>query len=287
MCISVLGWGLGDFLGFYFLCCSYIIQNCFVCCLFGVLVMPFSKYQDYVSRVVNAPYSEKMVPFVSLQEPHKLALCIIEPREHALLPGILRQFVHVYKDHSNVSLTVIHGKKNRDFANAVVPWSNVHMVELEKENLTIEEYSDFCCSPSFWQLFENASHVLIFQSDTWIFQPIPEVYFHFAYTGAPWNHTPPGCIPLVGGNGGLSLRRVSSMMHICKNHKRIPNEPEDVFFCRLLSPTDVCPYEIAKAFSVESVWYPTPIGFHKAYELLTDGEYYSMMDHSMSKLQTQ
>jgi hypothetical protein len=240
-----------------------------------------SNYKQYATMVLEAPvHVEKKPFFIPLTKNHKLALAIIEPREHPFLAGILRQFVNIYQDHPSVSLTVIHGKKNKEFVNAIVPWGNVQLVELDVDDLTLDEYSDLCCSTMLWDLFLNASHVLVFQTDTWIFKQVPDIYFSFAYTGAPWNHIPFGTIGKVGGNGGLSLRRVETMRSICRNFSRNEGEPEDVFFSRVISPTDICPYELAKAFSVEAVWYPTPVGFHKAYKLLSEAEFASLVSQN-------
>lgn len=240
-----------------------------------------TSYKHYANMVLQAPHQvKKDPPFIPITKNHKLALLIIEPREHPFLHGVLRQFVQIYQDHPSVSLTVIHGRKNKDFVNAIVPWGNVQLVELDVDNLSLDEYSDLCSSTMLWDLFINASHVLVFQTDTWLFRQVPDVYFSFAYTGAPWDHVPVGTMAKVGGNGGLSLRRVETMRSTCKNFSRKENEPEDVFFSRVISPTDICPYELAKVFSVEFVWYPTPVGFHQAYKTLPEADYASMIAQS-------
>lgn len=69
-----------------------------------------------------------------------------------------------------------------------------------------------------------------------------------------------------GGNGGLSLRRVSRVLQVLKFQKRLNNEASEdqwlVNRLRLLQDANMAPSEIETAFGVEDVYHPRPMGYH-------------------------
>ena len=55
------------------------------------------------------------------------------------------------------------------------------------------------------------------------------------------------------------------MLDILENDKSdISKEPEDIFFCTMLSEGNynIAPPEVAVKFSVEEIFYPDPVGTH-------------------------
>jgi len=38
---------------------------------------------------------------------------------------------------------------------------------------------------------------------------------------------------------------------------------EDIYFCKYLKDEDIAPYDVAKKFSVEDVYYENPLGLHQ------------------------
>lgn len=80
-----------------------------------------------------------------------------------------------------------------------------------------------------------------------------------------------------GGNGGLSLRKVSSIVKVLKHQTRLANsELEDWWLTDRL--VDLIGADIANgteslAFSVEQYWHDTPMGFHTGHSgsLLAQG----------------
>jgi hypothetical protein len=94
----------------------------------------------------------------------------------------------------------------------------------------------------------------------------------FDYIGAPWNY------PISDvGNGGLSLRRVETMLSICKdpkNTRKVRHRNgtihylmnEDIYFAFYLQrvPNVLLPTkEQAREFSVETIYYGKPVGLHR------------------------
>lgn len=107
-------------------------------------------------------------------------------------------------------------------------------------------YNKLLINDSFYQAFSRYQYLLIFQLDAWVFQDSLLEWCRkgYDYIGAPWLEEPtPGrtsaivpftklCINRVG-NGGLSLRKVSSHLHIANRLKllsRFYNYNEDVFW---------------------------------------------------------
>ena len=86
-------------------------------------------------------------------------------------------------------------------------------------------------------------------------------YLDYDWIGAPWD--PNG---RYGGNGGLSLRRVSSIMRVLEHQRRIPHsDPEDVWLTERLGhlpDTRVANGSVSFNFSAEMRWVEHPMGYH-------------------------
>jgi len=116
----------------------------------------------------------------------------------------------------------------------------------EWDGQSVASYSQLLLSEYFYQQFENYTHILIAQLDTFVFRNELEDWanLHFDYIGAPWifevsNFTPHrSWLPLfhrfpslrkirrylgdeyMVGNGGFSLRKVKTFLHILNSFKR-------------------------------------------------------------------
>lgn len=86
-------------------------------------------------------------------------------------------------------------------------------------------------------------------------------YLQYDWVGAPWWDG-----SRYGGNGGLSLRRVSSMIQILEHQQRENHtEPEDVWLTERLGhlpESRTANGTESMKFSVESIWYDEPMGYH-------------------------
>ena len=92
---------------------------------------------------------------------------------------------------------------------------------------SILRYNRLLISPSFYRRFSDYKYILIYQLDAWVFFDAIVEWCDkgYDYIGAPWIEEPEGgwtssllpftrlCVGLVG-NGGLSLRKVSSHLKI-------------------------------------------------------------------------
>lgn len=78
------------------------------------------------------------------------------------------------------------------------------------------------------QVLQPAEWLLVFQTDSMLCANSRQSlnsWLDYDWVGAPWN--PNG---RFGGNGGLSLRRVSKIIKVLQNQRRVPDsEPEDVW----------------------------------------------------------
>lgn len=92
-----------------------------------------------------------------------------------------------------------------------------------------EEISRFLTNLWIYEtVLQPAEWLLVFQTDSMLCANSRQSlnnWLDYDWVGAPWN--PDG---RFGGNGGLSLRRVSRIIEILRYQERIPNsEPEDVW----------------------------------------------------------
>lgn len=208
--------------------------------------------------------------------PNRLTCCIIEPRIMAELNGVLNNIANIYGN-SNAGLVIYHGTKNEDFVKEIVKgWENVELRNLNVENLKVSEYSNLLTKKSFYETFDS-SHILIFQCDSYIFKPVPEIYFTFDYVGSPWPwELGNGC-----GNGGVSLRNVKTMIE--KSTKDGVYIAEDVYFTK--QDLKVCDDNtLHREFSVEHIFVPSPVCCHQPYLSMKtpDKKYKDFLNNIMS-----
>jgi hypothetical protein len=112
---------------------------------------------------------------------------------------------------------------------------------------------------------------LTFQADGLLCGPTTSqqlrAYDAYHYVGAPWRGE-------AGGNGGFSLRSRSIMQRIIDRfpyrdraaaRENFPALSEDVYFSSRVAEVGgrLPPLEVAATFSVETVFYPTPLAVHK------------------------
>jgi hypothetical protein len=203
-----------------------------------------------------------------------LECVIVEPRPHPWLGGVLRNVSCILP---NARMTVVYDVRHHDFVEDCVEHSaRVRRIPLHcSAPPTVMDYNAWMLSEWFWDLFEDASRVLLFQTDTGVRKNRVLRYLEYPYIGAPWGGAPP---PLqntphdwvVVGNGGLSLRDPRVMRDVCR---RFPAPcdvfvPEDVHFSRHVASMDALPWpdkDVARTFSMEHVRCDDPMGFHQIY----------------------
>ncbi len=198
---------------------------------------------------------------------------IVEPRETPLLPLVVKNFMYLLQD-KGWGFIIFHGSKNGDFIkNALKECNKILFVNIGVENLSIHDYNNLYFSTRFWSQLKNwgCENCLTFQTDTLLFKDNVDDFIKYDYIGAPW------CTKWLGlletGNGGLSIRKVDKMLEIvktCPRHtvsKDTQLINEDIYFSYwcLIKKANVPSIDIAKRFSVETIYYENPCGIHKPY----------------------
>ena len=147
-------------------------------------------------------------------------------------------------------------------------WENMLLIKTEHKNLNRGTYSAFLKQPQIYDNFSNFSHILIYQTDALLYRKIPDSYFKYDYIGSPWK-LDNQCAKYPAGNGGFSLRNIKKVQDACsmfKNVKfpKIHRGNEDIFFCSQ-SNFEYPKFnsKFHKAFAIERVFYPTPVGSHQ------------------------
>ncbi|APA08349.1 hypothetical protein SS1G_13279 [Sclerotinia sclerotiorum 1980 UF-70] len=128
-----------------------------------------------------------------------------------------------------------------------------------------ESISQMFTDPELYKSLSPAEHLLIFQPDSIFCTKAPTTlndFIQYDYIGAPWSAK-----STHGGNGGLSLRRVSSILRVLENERRKPGDGalEDLWLSNALNRLEgskMANAEVSKTFSVESVWDDAPLGYH-------------------------
>lgn len=165
-------------------------------------------------------------------------------------------------------LTFFGTKQNEERVRNYFPSVNfVVLPESVSNNLNALQYNNLLTSRYFWT-YVPYEKVLIFQHDSKLLRAGIDGFLEWDFCGAPWGH-----FNMLGGNGGLSIRTKQKMLDVIDyvqfNFKAHGNE--DVYFCKYLPFVNgsIAPRDIAMKFSVETIFYATPIGVHAADKYLS------------------
>lgn len=209
---------------------------------------------------------------------------IVEPRNHPALNLVLRNFNRNLDE--RWKFLIYHGNLNEEYVKTTVFDLNMDkrttFVKLNITNMTINEYNLLLCSTLFYDNIYTEMF-LVFQTDTLICDQYKDNIYKFMeydYVGAPW-------FPELNvGNGGLSLRRKSKMLHILYTFYNkfpgcLPYWNEDVFFSsiserlilkngliNLNKPTS----KEAAEFSIETIYSENSFGLHKCWNYLSSDQ---------------
>jgi len=188
---------------------------------------------------------------------------IVEPRKHEDLEIICKNVMYYLNESgSDVKwgLKIYYGNKNEQFVKHFTQnWNNVQLENLEIDDLSGILYNDMLKTTKFWETIPT-ENVLIFQTDTILRRFGIDEFISYNYVGAPWIRYREGKIV---GNGGLSFRKKSRMLEITNQFSDEEITMEDIYFCKYLKDEDIAPYDVAKKFSVEDIYYENPLGLHQ------------------------
>ena len=229
------------------------------------------KHEDYYNLIsyIEYPYGKDLPIF---NTHGKLIIALFEFRAMKEIHSVINAVLQVYNS-IEIGLAIVYGKNNKKFVESNYgKWKNIVLVDTGDGNHNAASYSNRLITPELWERFKNWSHVLVYQCDALLLRKIPDVYFEYDYIGAPWPKSYTGEWRL-GGNGGFSLRRVSSMIRVCEPYRnkkisefKCPHCHEDGFFCRQKSfkYIDVSKdWELHREFAVEKIYIDDPVGLHK------------------------
>lgn len=221
-------------------------------------------------RVHNAPDRDKVA-------------VIVEPRDHPLLEPCIRNVMHFLGDGWN--LQVFTGPYGRERLDLAFPDWDFRVTDLGLVNMSAHEHNKLLRTKAFWRAIPE-EHVLIFQTDAFMFRGGMDSFLEWDMIGAkilnPHEQTP----DKRGYNGGMSLRRRSSMLEALqrvsvgdveayrekRGVNRLPSlaltgkVAEDVYYFHALEmlgkrlPDD----ETAGRFSTEAVYNPESVCIHAA-----------------------
>lgn len=158
------------------------------------------------------------------------AAVIVEPREHQLLKPIIKcinYFCNINpklnNDNSeeyasNFNIYLIGGNKTKLYIETLFSaedLKNIIFIDMEIDNINADQHNYLLQQEIFWQQFRE-EHILIFQTDSYMFRSIPKKYLDYDFVGAltvnKFSRTPNG----YSQNGGFSLRKRSSMIEAIK-----------------------------------------------------------------------
>ena len=125
------------------------------------------------------------------------AAVIVEPREHNLLRQIIKCinfYCNIFpKKQTNVEIEyatdfniyLIGGNKSENFLKQEFPnqSDNIKFINMEIENINAEQHNFLLQQEIFWQQIKE-KHILIFQTDSFMFNPIPKKYLEYDFAGA-------------------------------------------------------------------------------------------------------
>jgi hypothetical protein len=232
------------------------------------------KYIEY-SRGLKLP---------TIKKNQKKEAVLIEMRNFPHIEFLIRNTI--LKLGENWSHTIICGRINYELVKKICESisKNIKIIKLERNNLSVQEYSLLLSSNYIWSMLEGEK-ILIYQEDSCIFKSNIDDFIKWDYIGAPWpkeKDDTPNCV----GNGGFSLRTKKCMEDVIKkkyitnfnlnsstidymNCTNLKYAPEDVYFSKTMQEENignVADWQSAYEFSSESITNPDSLGGHNFFD---------------------
>jgi hypothetical protein len=206
----------------------------------------------------------------------KYTAIITEPRIHPAWKLVLNNFLTNLDERWN--FIILCGLSNHEYLINLVENNfrehkeRITIYQINVVNFIDHEYSNFMVNKQIYNLIPTETF-LTFQLDTLISAKYKDYIYDFMeydYVGAPWKKQP---IPnLYVGNGGLSLRKKSAILHALDNdtYNIKYRENEDVYFSFYIKNKPSL--EKAKLFSTETIFSEKSFGTHNSYTHLSEEE---------------
>lgn len=214
--------------------------------------MTISEYIQTLKPTIDHPYS--------IPTDAKKGAVIVETREIKDFGLIVKNHLHFLPN--GWGLTVCHSKDNEEFIeNELKDITGIHWMVVGNVEMNARGYNGLLTSPHFWNLIPY-DKCLVFQADSLLLRKGIEKFENYDYIGAPWIH--PG-MPRIGGNGGLSIRSKANTLETINrlHYDNSVHGNEDLFYSMNLKGQK-SDKNIGMQFSVETMYFPKPIGLHAA-----------------------
>lgn len=205
----------------------------------------------------------------------KYTALIVEPRRHRALQFVLNNFLKNLSE--EWGFIIFHGDDNADFVKDILHQLDnedkdriANVINMHVDNYNAKTYSHLFMSASFYDHIPTDTF-LVFQTDSIILKENKNKLYSFLdydYVGAPWRWD------CRVGNGGLSIRKKSKMLEII-HFKGYQDTNEDLYFSQNIDNSihfNLPSWEIAKEFSVETLFYEYPFGVHNIWRYITTDE---------------
>jgi len=200
---------------------------------------------------------------------------IVETRRHPYLIPVIRQFLARLPN--GTALQVFHGPNNARFlADHLGTAVTSGRVALELVNhtgraLAATEYHRLLLSTDFWRRV-HGERVLMFSVDSALCSGSTFRIEHFLhadmdFVGAPF-HRPKESTHYSGGLSVRSRRRMIWAIAELAPATLRPLPDEDVWFTTVAAEKGLvrkAPYDIARRFAVETLFFPAPFGIYNAW----------------------
>lgn len=146
----------------------------------------------------------------------------------------------------------------------LIPWFH----GFATREIGIQEYNRALTSEALYQMID-AEYVIVAQLDTYVRYPIPQSIFMTDYYGSPWAWK-----PMMPGGGGLSVRKIQSMIRICKEGKQNHGLQEDDWISENIAHLDLNypSFEIRCHIFSENFPVENPLGVHQFWTFLHNFE---------------
>ena len=175
-----------------------------------------TRYEPFVYDILKQRYGPALDEFWKGYEPPLVsdrAFVIVERRCHPNLWFILRNAAYFGR---GWSIYLFCSKQNAAYCAAILgdklPFVHLNILfnEIVDGPTGVREYNELLKQESFWERI-RAEHLCVLEMDCYLRKPIPEELLKYDYVGTPW-----GWALQTPGGSGLTLRRRTAMLNVCK-----------------------------------------------------------------------
>lgn len=234
--------------------------------------MTTSEYIQAIKPTIDRPYS--------VLTNAKKGAVIVETRKIENFGLIVKNHLHFLP--KGWGLTVCHSYENESFVeNELKDVIGVNWMVVGSDKLDANRYNQLLTSNHFWNLIPYET-VLVFQSDSLLLRKGLDMFENYDYIGAPWANR---AMPRLGGNGGLSIRNKAKTLETIQrfHYNQVAHGNEDVYYSLNMNGNKA-DKPVGIKFSVETMYYPNPIGCHAMEKWMPKGHVTEILTKSIEEL---